>query len=334
MKAKWISVYESEQKAQESSQSVRPASADNPHARKVPAAEPLGPKPAASMPQNASEHWRTERPPEAAGDMGEKQDNGRSVMQRSSRPRALERQKAESKEQRPLSADVSEQGALGVKWQRQETAASDAQAAATPPEPPSSTAEAIGGASSAPPAPSLAEDRPKDAEAAGKEPSSFEALLSVPGRALKQSPGGSLAQDAGPAKAAPERSPGKVAAMQDAAASLKAASKAHSSIRAPMSPERAPAESSKPAAAAQQPGSVAKQEAPTEDKAKAAGASAQGSGDHLKLETGMAQLHLDTKAFKETYAHTVRHPNNITDTIAAFLQGSMKSVHAQTLRRS
>jgi hypothetical protein len=334
MKAKWISVYESEQKAQESSQPVRPASADNPHARKIPAAEPLGPKPAASMPQSASEHWRTERPPEAAGDIGEKQDNGSSVMQQSNRPQAVEGQKAESKEQRPLSADVSEQHAPGVKWQRQETAASDAQAAATPPEPSSSTAEAIGGASRAPPAPSLAEDRPKDAEAAGKEPSSLEALLSAPGRALQQTPGGSLAQDAGPAKAAPERSPGKVAAMQDAAASLKAASKAHSSIRAPMSPERAPAESSNPEAAAQQPGSEAKQEVRTEVKAKAVGAAAQGSGDHLKLETGMAQHLLDTKAYKETYAHTVRHPNGSIDTIAAFLQGSKKRVHAQILRRS
>ena len=232
MKAKWISVYESEQKAQESSQPVRPTSADNLDARKDFAKEPLGPKPAASTPQSASEHWRTERPSETAGDTGEKQDN------------------------------MSEQGAPDVKWQRQETAASDAQAAATSPEPPSSTAEAIGGTSRAPPAPSLVEDRPKDAEAAGKEPSSCEALLSAPGRALKQTPVLSLAQDAGPAKAAPERSPGKVAAMQDAAASLKAASKAHSSIRAPLSPERAPAESSKPAAAAQQPGSEAKQEVP------------------------------------------------------------------------
>ena len=46
------------------------------------------------------------------------------------------------------------------------------------------------------------------------------------------------------------------------------------------------------------------------------------------------QLHLDTEAFKETYAHTVRHPDDIIDTIAAFLQGSKKSVHAQILRRS
>ena len=290
MKAKWISVYESEQKAHESSQPVRPASADTPNARKLPASEPLGPKPAASMPQSASEHWRTERPPEAAGDRGEKQDNGSSVVQQSKRPQALEGQKAESKEQRPLSADVSEQGAPDEKWQKQETAASDAQAAATPPEPPSSTAEAIGGASKALPAPSLVEDRPKDAEAAGKEPSSFASLLIAPGHALKQTPGASLAQDAGPAKAAPERSPGKVAAMQDAAASLKAASKAHSSIRAPLSPERAPAESSKPAAAAQQPGSEAKLEVPTEVKAKAAGASADGSRDHIKLETGMAPI--------------------------------------------
>ena len=42
----------------------------------------------------------------------------------------------------------------------------------------------------------------------------------------------------------------------------------------------------------------------------------------------MAQLHLDTKAFKETCAHTVRHPNVIIDTIAALLQASKKSVLA------
>ena len=253
MKAKWISFYENEQKAQESALPARPMSASNAEAGKATEAEPLGFKPLASGPNSVTEEWRKEHPPEAA-DAPVEQEHGNSSKSFSPSEEAT----PDSKQQPGPATAVTEEAASDANRQRLPTAAPDANAASAAAEPPDSTAPGQGGAAQkAIPAPLKGQDTFQSkgkavdkARAVSSEALDAEGAVthqhsavtptgtSDAGAPAKQPKESKPATDIAAAKAPSKLEPGRVAAMQDAAASYKAASKAHSSMQAPLSPKR------------------------------------------------------------------------------------------------
>ena len=236
LKAKWISVYENEKKAQESAPPVRPQSAADTVETKSTAAEPLGAKPQSSAPHSVTEDWRKLHPSEAVK-APDKEDVGSSSKLRSRHAESAPAEKVASMQQPDPSA-ASPEGIPNPEVEEQSTAALHSSAAPAVPEVPNSTAGGV----------KQARDRAEKGTGAHHE-----------GVAVKQQPttaqapqGGSgpgLAPEQPAAKPASASGlgPGRVAAMQDAAATYKAASKAHSSMREALSPKRAEASGRLPA---------------------------------------------------------------------------------------
>ena len=226
LKAKWISVYENEKKAQESAPAVRPQSAADTAETKSTAAAPLGAK--SSAPHSVTEDWRRQHPPEAVK-APDKEDVGSSSKHQSRHAKPVAEQKADSTQQ-PDPAAVSAEDFPHLEAQEQSKAALHSSAVPALPEAPNSTAEG--------------------AVQAGDK---AEKVSVVQQPAVAQAPAGSseagliLEQPAAMPARAPGLGPGRVAAIQDAAATYKAASKAHSSMREALSPKRAEASGRLPA---------------------------------------------------------------------------------------
>lgn len=242
MKAKWISFYENEQKAQESSKPARPMSTDSSDAatRSAAASEPLGSTPMPSAPHGAPEALRK---PHATGGFdaqGKGLENVGAVMPHSRGLQSSEDQKKpDSKSQLSAVAAALEAGAPDPKRQKRLAAASDGKEATTASEPMHTSLPGDGDAQKSQEAPAAADGRQPGRVAADLNASSSAGVPAAPGN---QSGSASLVQ--GPtakklpqaAKAKPES--GRVAAIHDAAASYAAASKAHRSMQEPMSPKK------------------------------------------------------------------------------------------------
>lgn len=225
MKAKWISFYENEQKAQESAPSVRPQSAADTAEDKHTAAES---KPHSSAPHSVPEIWRKQNPPEAVR-VPDREDIGSSSKHQSRRAEPVTEERANSM-QPPDPSAVLAVAIPRPKVEDQSTAALPTSAAAAQPEPPNSTSEGVVQAGD------KAEQRYKEEAAVIQQPSPAQVPAGSSGPVLRaEQPA------AAETASASGLGPGRVAAIQDAAASYKAASKAHSSMQEALSPKRAEA---------------------------------------------------------------------------------------------
>ena len=234
MKAKWISFYENEKKAQESEPSTRPQSAADTVEGTHMVAEPVGPRPLSSAPNSVTEDWRGQHPPNAV-DLPDKEDIGSSGKHQSRHAQSMAEQQAQGTAQ-PDGSALTWVGAPDAKPRGQSTAAPLSSAAPAPPEPPNSTAE--GAVQAAEKAEEGSAARSEGAAMTQHPPTAqTPAGSSGPGVDLEQPAAAEPAKDA----AASGLGPGRVAAMQDAAATYKAASKAHSSMQEALSPKRADA---------------------------------------------------------------------------------------------
>ena len=231
MKAKWISFYENEQKAQESAPSLRPQSAADTAEIKDTAAES---RPQSSAPHSVTEKWRKQRPPEAVK-VSDKDDIESSSKHQSRLAGSLAEEKASSTQQPDPSA-VPTVAIPRLKVEEQSTAVLHTSAAPARPESPNSTAEGAVQAGD------KAEKGNKEEAAVTQQPAAAQGLAGSSGSA----PLAEQLATAEPASAS-GLGPGRVAAMQDAAASYKAASKAHSSMQEALSPKRAEAPGRLPA---------------------------------------------------------------------------------------
>ena len=237
MKAKWISFYENEKKAQESEPSTRPQSAADTVENKQTAAEPLASKPLSSAPNSVTEEWRVQHPPEAVK-VPNKEAIGSSGKHQSRHAESEAEQQAQGTAQ-PDESSLPRVDAPDTKAQEQSTAALPSSAAPAPPESLNSTAEGAVQASG-----KAGEGSGARTEGAAVKPPTAHSLAGSSGPGLHLEPA-----RAEPAEdiAASGPGPGRVAAMQDAAATYKAASKAHSSMREALSPKRAEASGRLPA---------------------------------------------------------------------------------------
>ena len=238
LKAKWISVYENEKKAQESAPAVRPQSAADTAGTKSTAAEPLGAKPQLSAPHSVTKEWRKQNSSEAVK-APDKEDIGSSSKHHSRHTEyVLEGEgKADSKQQLDTAA-VSPVAVPHPKVPELSIAALLSNAPSALPEAPSSTA---GGAVQA--------GVKAETSSGAHNEEVPEVQQSVAAQAPAGSSGPGLAPEQPAAKPASPGAlgPGRVAAMQDAAATYKAASKAHSSMQEALSPKRADASGKLPA---------------------------------------------------------------------------------------